>query len=360
MSLPRIAVVGAGLIGRRHVALVAAARHCELAAVVDPDPRSRGLAAAHGVPHHESLAALLDDPADDPASGELGVVVATPNHDHVPAALQCVRRGVPVLVEKPVADDLDSAQLLVEESERAGSPVLVGHHRRHSPLLRTARRVVEDGLLGDVVAVQGSATFRKPDDYFGAAPWRREVGGGPVLINMVHEVDDLRMLCGDVVSVQAVASSATRRFPVEDTVALTLRFASGALGSFLLSDIAASARSWELTSGENPAYPRHPDENCYEIAGTRGSLSVPTMTLRTYDGPPSWWEPMRSRVVDVDRTDPLAAQLDHFVGVVRGEEQALITPRDAALTLATTLAVLEAARSGAAVEPRGLLSAAAS
>lgn len=77
----------------------------------------------------------------------------------------------------------------------------------------------------------GSAVFYKPDEYFDAAPWRREAGGGPILIKMIHEIGNLRSLCGEIVAVQALASSATRDFPVEDTVAINLRFASGALGT---------------------------------------------------------------------------------------------------------------------------------
>lgn len=351
---PRVVVVGAGLIGRRHLELVAGSGRCDLVAVVDPAPAAREVAERYRAAYHRDLGEMLDQHA----GADLGVVVATPNSDHVTTALRCLERGAAVLVEKPVADDLAGARRLVQACAGTDARVLVGHHRRHSPLLATAREVIGSGTLGAVVAVQGSATYYKPDDYFDAAPWRRRPGGGPILINLVHEVDDLRMLCGDVASVQAVASSAARGFEVEDTVAVTLRFTSGALGSFLLSDAAASARSWELTSGEDPAYPTHPGESCYEVAGTRGSLSVPTMTLRSYDGPASWWEPLRTRVLDVARTDPLAAQLDHFVDVVTGRAAPAVTPLDATRTLATTLAVGQAARTGASVAPGELLAAA--
>jgi predicted dehydrogenase len=151
--------------------------------------------------------------------------------------------------------------------------VLIGHHRAHSPIMARAKQVIDEGRLGRHVAITGSAMFYKPDHYFDEGPWRREPGGGPVLINMIHEVHNLRMLAGDIVAVQAFASNAIRGFAVEDTVAITLRFASGALGTFLLSDTAASPRSWEQTSQENPAYTTYPDEDCYIVAGTSGSLA---------------------------------------------------------------------------------------
>ena len=106
-----------------------------------------------------------------------------------------------------------------------------------------------------MVAVVGTALFYKPDDYFETGGgWRRQPGGGPILLNLIHEVNNLLSLVGDIVRVQAVTSNATRGFPVEDTAAMIFTFANGALGTFLLSDTAASPRSWEQTSQENKSY----------------------------------------------------------------------------------------------------------
>src|SRR5512132_4554968 len=128
-----------------------------------------------------------------------------------------------------------------------------------------AAEIVKSDRLGRLVAVVGTEMFCKPDQYFEDGPWRRQPGGGPILINMVHEIGNLRALCGEIVAVQAFASNATRGFPVEDTVAINLRFANGALGTFMLSDTAASARSWEQTSQENAAYATCDDEDAYTI-----------------------------------------------------------------------------------------------
>ena len=215
-----------------------------------------------------------------------------------------------------------------------------------------ARQVIASGQLGRLVSVMGSATFFKPDHYFADGPWRAQPGGGPVLINMIHEVHNLRMLCGDIVAVQAIESRAVRGFAVEDTVAINLRFANGALGSFMLSDTAACPRSWEQTSQENKSYASYDDEDCYVLAGTNGSLSVPTMRLKTYprDEDRSWWKPFEVGTVGLVRDDPLKHQIEHFGAVVRGEASPLVTARDGLQNLKITEAIAEAAATGRVVE----------
>src|SRR6185312_11380738 len=109
------------------------------------------LADAYQVSHYRSLAELFE--ADKPD----GVILATPNQLHVEGALECVDAGVPVIVEKPIADSVAGAQRVVEAGEAAGVPVLTGHHRNYSPIMAKAREIVRGGQLGRVVAVVGTA-----------------------------------------------------------------------------------------------------------------------------------------------------------------------------------------------------------
>ncbi|TFV61624.1 UNVERIFIED_ORG: Gfo/Idh/MocA family oxidoreductase, partial [Bacillus sp. AZ43] len=274
-----LAVAGAGLIGARHIERIATGTGTRLVGIVDPDPSAQGIADRFGAPLFPTLTELLDRARPD------GVVLATPNRAHVPGGLECLTAGVPVLVEKPLADTVEGAERLVAAADEAGVALLTGHHRNYSDVMTAARRIIAEGALGPLVAVTGTALFAKPAGYFDVGDgWRRQPGGGPVLINLIHDVNNLQSLAGDVVRVQATTSDATRGFPVEDTAAMVLTFANGALGTFLLSDAAASARSWEQTAGEDPSYPRYPDEDCYHLAGTRGSLSLPSLRLRVFPG----------------------------------------------------------------------------
>jgi predicted dehydrogenase len=332
MSKPKIAVVGAGLIGRRHIELVADTADCELSAIVEPAESAVELAASLQVARYADLGSLIDDKPVD------GVILATPNQLHYEQALACIDANLPVLIEKPIAETVQQAQHIVARVDETGARVIVGHHRMHSSIMQQAREIISSGVIGDIVAVQGAALFYKPDDYFAAGPWRTKAGGGPILINMIHEVGNLRYLCGEIIEVQAMPSSATRGFEVEDTVGILLRFDSGAIGTFLLSDTAASCKSWEQTARENLSYHHDQAENCYHIAGTRGSLSVPTMTLHRFDDntAPSWWNPMNSIVDAVDVVDPLQRQLKHFCAVIRGEEQPIVSAADGCRNLQIT------------------------
>jgi predicted dehydrogenase len=342
----RIAVAGAGYIGLAHIDVIQRSNTVTLCAVVDPSPAAVEIAAKAGVPHYASLDELLA--RDKPG----GVVLATPNKLHVAHALQCIDAGLPTLLEKPIASTVAEAKVIVDAVAAKQATILIGHHRAHSPIMAQACNVIESGKLGRLVCVMGSALFLKPDHYFVDGPWRRELGAGPLLMNMIHEVHNLRMLCGDIVAVQAVKSHAVREFPVEDTVAIILQFANGALGTFMLSDTAASARSWEQTSEENKAYPSYGDEDCYVISGTFGSLSVPTMRLKSYvkNEDRSWWKPFDETIVDMTRDDPIKLQMEHFGCVVRGEVAPLVSAQDGLNNLVVIEAIKLAASSGTSIK----------
>lgn len=338
----RIALVGAGTFGRKHLLVLRDEPGFVPAGIADPSPAARALAGEHGLPWHAGPAALLDAVRPD------GAIVVTPNHLHVPHGLLCIERGIPVLVEKPVAETPERGEHLAAAAERADVPVLVGHHRRHNPILETARDVVASGQLGRVVAANLAWLARKPDSYFEMA-WRREPGGGPVLINMVHEIDALRFVLGEIVAVRAMTANAVRGFPVEDTAAIILRFASGALGTIVLSDATETPWNWELTSGENAIYPRQLAE-CGMIAGTKGSLSIPGLELWNHAERPGtergWNAPMLRERLSFAPDDAYRRQLRHFGRVIRREERPRVSARDATRTLSVCLAVLESARTG--------------
>jgi predicted dehydrogenase len=347
----KIVVAGAGVVGRRHIALIQQNPRVRLCAVVDPSPAAGAVAAANGVPLFDSLSDFFSVSGMTPH----GVILATPNDQHVRGAFECLQHFTPALIEKPLADNFDDVVALRAALQFRAVPVLVGHHRRHSATLIEAQRVIASGELGRIVSVNSSALFCKPDSYFSEGLWRKLAGGGPLLINLIHEIDNIRFLCGsscgEIVAVQAMASNSVRGFEVEDSAAITLRFENGSLGSLILSDAAAAPRSWEQTSGEDPAYARYPDQDSCFVAGTLGSIAIPTLQRWQVQGEGSWNETMRSDRLNAAAIDPLARQLDHFCDVIEGRIPPKVTVDDAARSLSVTLAIIKAVQTGGTVKP---------
>ena len=143
----RIALVGAGIMGRQHLHHLKGLDSAVLCAVADPAPQSAGFAAQCGVEWFADTAQMLAAAKPD------GVIIANPNTLHVITALTCLAAGVPVLLEKPVGVDLTEVCTLVAASRDSGVPVLVGHHRRHNPLIVRAHELVHSGALGRLSTV---------------------------------------------------------------------------------------------------------------------------------------------------------------------------------------------------------------
>jgi len=328
------------MIGQKHVELVNANKCCSLAGICDVEPSRETLAAEYNVPFYQNIDKMLDRERPD------GAIIATPNRLHLAAAEACARHSVHMLVEKPIADTLEDAHRIVNLAKEAGVQLLVGHYRRHNSLIQQTRSIIQGGVLGKLVGVSVLWTLRKPDDYFDVT-WRRSrPGGGPALINLIHDLDNMRFICGELRQIQAIASSAVRGFEVEDTLSIALAFENGALGSILVSDAVAAPWSYELNTGENPFYPQV-GENCYYFVGTLGALAFPRMERWSYadETNAGWQYPLEKSRHHVPYTDPLQDQLAHFCRVIKGEEKPMVDGSDGTRSLAAVLAVLASAES---------------
>ncbi|KAH6892429.1 hypothetical protein B0T10DRAFT_483769 [Thelonectria olida] len=319
MSTPpkvKVAVVGVGLIGPRHAKTVVESNDADLAAIVDLMPAGQKLAEELGTAYYKSVAELLASP-DKPDAA----IICTPNHTHVPLARELSAGGVHVLIEKPVSTDIQSGKDLVDHLKKSNVKAIVGHHRRFNPYMVKAKEIVSSGSLGNIVAINGIWATFKPLDYFDPpATWRRDKTGGVVLINMIHEVDLLHYLFGPIVRVHAEKTISQRGFDAEEGAVLTIRFKSGAVGSFLVSDNLPSPYNFEAGTGENPLIPKS-GQDFYRVFGTEGSLSVPDMTTWSYKGTQkSWHSELVKDQVPVPDGVPFELQLSHFVRVIQGEE----------------------------------------
>lgn len=350
MHQVRLAVIGAGLIGAKHAQLVCAHDMCSLVGICDKDRSRKVVADRCQVPFYTSVDELIEK--ERPS----GAIIATPNSHHASAAEACMKRSVHVLIEKPIADTLEQAKHIVETSKVTGTQVLVGHHRRHNALILKTRELVREGALGRLIGASVLWALMKPDEYYKVG-WRRErFIGGPALINLIHDLDSLRFICGEIKEIYAQTRSEVRNFAVEDSLSISIGFENGALGTLLASDACPSPWSYEATTSENPFY-FNTDESCYHFLGTSGALAFPTMAFWRYpDNTQKGWQyPMERTRIKVDSGDPLKTQLKHFCRVVEGEEDPKIDGEDGARSLAVVLAVHESALKGKPINPLNLL-----
>lgn len=340
----RIAVLGAGLIGRRHIDTIQAHPElAELAAIVDPvgDPAQFVLGdTAWFADETEMLDRIWPE----------AVVIATPNNLHERQGLLCCERGIHFLVEKPVTATLDEAGRLVRAVAQSRVKTLVGHHRRYLAVVQEARRIIAGGEMGNLVAASVIWATRKPDDYFNTR-WRTQPGGGPLLINAIHEIDMMRYLCGEVRSVGGVTSNAMRGFAVEDSAAALLEFDSGCLGTLVCTDAGFSPWTIEQGSLENPRFP-HSGQSAYRLMGTKASLELPVLRRWFAPGPIGWDQPIKDEAITPPYHDPYQAQLAHFQRLVRLDETPVVSVLDGARTLAATLAVAQSGADGIRRAPR--------
>jgi predicted dehydrogenase len=348
MTAPvRLAILGVGLIGKRHLAVAAEESACKVVAAADVTESVRPDVEAHGARFYSDHRELLDREQLD------GVIIATPNSAHAQVGIDCAAVGLPMLVEKPLSDTLDSGRALLAAAEEAGVPIAVGHHRRFDPTVELTKSMIDGGHLGQLTALQFIWALRKHNAYYDTR-WRvsRAAGGGPGLINLIHDIDLMRHFGGEIVRVYAELGHGARGFDVEDTIAATVRFASGAVGSLVASDTTPSPWGWEQGSGENPDIPQT-GRNCYRLLGTSGALALPRLELYRHvaEGAGDWRIPIAVESIVHGARTALRNQLADFCAVVRAEALPRVSGHDGFSTLAVTLAIIRSGEIEQVVRP---------
>jgi predicted dehydrogenase len=339
----RIGVIGVNF-GVHHAQSAATVPEAQLVAACDVRDSQRAPTEQLGARFYTDYRQMLDTESLD------GVVVAVPNHLHATVSIECLEHGLPVLLEKPLAPTLEDADRIIAATNRSGVPLLVGHQRRFSPFCERARETIANGGLGDLVGVSILWTILKPQSYFDAQ-WRtqRETGGGPLLINAIHTIDDLRYITQrEVTRVYAETSNRTRGLDVEDTASISLHLQGGALATIFLSDCTPSIWSYEATTApwENPLFHYSPAD-CYYFFGTKATLSLPQMQHVHYpnSAKQGWQHAIQVDRLGVHPANPLRLEMSHFCRVIRKEELPRTTAVDARRTLETLLGVIRSSDS---------------
>jgi predicted dehydrogenase len=326
----RVGLAGLGSMGRNHLRILSGRRDLRLVAVADPVPEAlaAAVAACGAQGFAEPLAMLAEAELD-------AVVIAAPTMAHLPIALAAIERDIAVLIEKPLAATTDEALRILAAARERGVPVQVGHVERFNPAVLELGRLLAAGWLSTVFAIASRRA--------GPFPARiRDVG---VTIDLAtHDVDILSWVAGER-PVRVYAEIAQRLHAThEDLLFGLVHFPSGATGMLDVNWLTPAKRRQLVVTGEEGMFEL--DYLTQRLTFTRATADVsPTLIggyAPTFEGDVA--------VLPVANAEPLAAEIDAFVDVVRLGGRPIVDAEDGLWAVAIANGLLESAAAHRALD----------
>jgi predicted dehydrogenase len=211
LQVTNIALVGIGTIGQRHHMAIEKTNNVKLVGIVDLSNQAKDYSEDKKIPLYKNLIDLKINHNVD------GVIISTPTIFHHEHALTALKLGLDVLIEKPISANVFEAQEIAKIANENNCKVLVGHQRRFYPLVIKAKQVIQNGEIGKILGLSGVWGLRKDNDYF-EPDWRKKISAGPVITNLIHDIDYLRFIFGEIESVSAYSSNNINNFEKEDII----------------------------------------------------------------------------------------------------------------------------------------------
>lgn len=326
MAQIRVGIIGAGGIAGGHAAAYLRRGDVRLVAVADVEQSRAQKAASDWGCEACSVEALLERRDVDAVS------ICTPPDSHAALTVQALQNGKHVLVEKPIAPTLAEADAMIAAAERSGRLLMVGHTHRYWPANRRAKQLLEEGAVGDLIAVSDEVLSRLRAEH-GVVPWRLQrssAGGGVVMDNGVHSIDRLAWWIGSPIkTVYAKVSTDLDPVDVENNAVGLFTCENGVYAQTRLSFTVPPAAGRCRT----------------EFQGTRGVLTVETwgriVLIREGQDP-------ETIPYDASRSG-LDLEIEDFIESIHRGREPLATARAGRAALEVVLAMYRSAATGGAV-----------
>lgn len=322
MSAPqlKVAVIGAGNMGRNHVRTYSKMDGVKLVAVVDLDPKTAKLAEEYGIPFLSDYTSLFEKGKVDAVS------VVVPTHLHHKIGMDFMQHGIHCLVEKPIASGVDEAEELIATAEREGVVFTVGHIERYNPMIKKLKKLVDDKEIGEITSII-----------------TRRVGGFPaiepktdVIVDLaVHDIDVISYLLGKQPTKIYGHGSKTLHSHKIDSAELFLDYggASGFVQANWITPVKIRNIAVTGTTG-------HVEGNyiTQELTYYKHTMSRKNDGFKNFVS--SFGEPERYHVSD-DPKEPLAIELQAFIDKINGGSPELVPPTAARDALAVVLKAIK-------------------
>ncbi len=328
----RIAIVGAGTIGRTHSAAYLNIENAKVTAICDIDTgRAGSLAKEHHAKVYASPEELLENEEID------AMDICLPTYLHKKVAIKAMDRGLHVFCEKPIAASMEDAGQMRECARKNGVKLFVGHVVRYFPAYINARQIISEGQIGTPKLIRTTRAGAYP--CWGQNNWysNYEQSGGVLLDLAIHDFDWILHCFGDIDRVYA-RNLMTKGLKNIDHGLAVLRLKNGA--------IAHVEGSWAYPAGAVFG-------TAFEVIGTKGQIefdSKASTPLRKHvlkDG----MEKITCESPLFHKEMPFAAELQEFVNCVITNKAPAVSAEDAIKVLAVSLAAIESSRTGQPVCP---------
>lgn len=308
--MTKVAVIGAGAMGRNHARVFSEMDGVELVAIADlfADAAEK-LARRYGAIAYTDVVRLFDEQKPD------AVTIAVPTVEHLAVAREAAARGIHMLIEKPIAFSVAEGQEIIEAAKQNNVVLTIGHIERFNPAVTALKQHLAEGELGHIFQIDARRQGPFPARVFDV---------GVVIDLAVHDLDIIRYVTGDEVT--RVFAETERRIhgSHEDLLTGLVRLKEGAVGTLMINWLTPT-KIRELT-----------------VTGERGMFRVDYLTQDLYffenavaNG--SDWQPLsvlrgvsEGRMIrhTVNKKEPLRAELEAFLAAVRGEAAPAVSGQD--------------------------------
>ena len=316
------AVIGVGNMGRHHARVYSELSGARLLAVADVDETvGQKISEQFKCRFYSDYEKMLDSERIE----ALSICVPTSLHNEV--ALACIKRRIPVLIEKPIAESIKSARAIIGAAKKRKVKICVGHIERFNPVVNALRRLVLAGKFGEITAVHSKR----------AGPFPHQIFDADVILDLaVHDIDILKYLLRKtprLVEVRAQKILNTERFDYAD---ILLRY--GGVDAMVNVDWTISVKIRQLTLTGTKA--------CAEADYLNQTIKFyPTVFKKVSRGQSAAkCDKPLSKEIKVRKAEPLKIELEHFLKFVRGERSEVVLTPDALLTLSLVLKAIDWAR----------------
>lgn len=322
----RVAVIGAGNMGRYHVRNYMNIPQANLVAIADLNPATEHMAKEHGIKHYINYKEMLDNENLEAVS----IVVPTPFHAQV--GKDVITRGINALVEKPIAASVAQANKLIELAKKHKVVFTVGHIERFNPVVRKLKQLIDSGKLGTVSSIVS-----------------KRVGGFPqvepktdVIIDLaVHDIDIMNYLLGKYPKKIHSHGSQTIHSSKVDSAHILLDYgdASGFAQANWMTPV--KIRTISVTGSKGYAEGNYITQELvyyeHNMKKVNEGFETFVMTLGT----------PKKRTIKVAFQEPLAIELKNFLGHIRGNgKYPLVDPLDAREALRIAHAAIKKPQKG--------------